>query len=148
MKDLNGENTAANVSHYLEDMGNVRGPLLGLGAGEGIAEIGIARRLRIRDVTLVDRDHEDLTDFEGRYVASDLFQFLGSTRRKYGVVTAFGLEYVLNKPSTWGLLWQGMSNITFPGSVVVISPFEEPFHVDESLFDVKSRRYIFVAQRR
>lgn len=110
-------------------------------------EIGLAQRLGIQETTLVDVDYEDIPGFQGAYIASDLFQFLHTTKMKFGFVTAFGLEYVLNNERKWRELWQGIAHTTRKDSIIAISPYHESFTIDEKIFSVKNNRNILLAQR-
>lgn len=125
----------------------VQGPFLGLGAGMGFAERDVAERLGIRNVTLVDKDKEVLDGFTGSYVASDIFKFIGNTSETYGMVTVFGLEYVLRDKEKWQNLWSGLTKITRPNSLVIVYPHVSGYAVPHHDFSIKSEGPLLIAQR-
>lgn len=151
-KAVNGPDLSSTAAGIISesgiDRGTISGPFLGLAAGMGIAELDLARRFGLSDVTLVDRDQENLPGFNGEYIASDLFSFLNQSRKKFGLVTTFGIEYVLKDPNNWRSLWKGLENVTRLGSVVLTYPHDNNFTLPSgSTFDVKDSGNIFIAQR-
>jgi len=147
MKSVNGENLAATISAEIITLGvrNIGGPFLGLGAGNAQAERGLAKRLGLEDITLVDKDHENIIGFQGRYIESDLFKFMETEERKYGVVTAFSLEYTLE--DNWLLFWKGLQNITRPDSLILVAPYDAPMPIDSSLYTTLRDQYGLIVQR-
>ena len=101
---------------------SVHGPFLGLGAGLARAEERLASLYDIGDVVLVDQQVGPSRLIRGTYVQSDIFSFLQTDQRKFGLITALGMEYVFQHEKYWESFWNGLSRVTKPGSVVVVRP--------------------------
>ncbi len=81
------------------------GEVLSLGGGEGIAERFLSRKLGFKNLTLVDKRYDgDSVEIENgmrvRSVERNLFEFIQDPeelKKKYGLVTCLGVEYVLSE---------------------------------------------------
>lgn len=112
--------------------------LLGLGAGVGNPECALAEQLGIgneeigyKNVTLVDKnptiaEHPILTKYRKgiRYLAGrGIFYYLENPdRRDFSVVTAIGLEYLVNSPDVMRDFVQVLPNVLLPNAFVCIYP--------------------------
>jgi hypothetical protein len=152
-KTVNNADLAATVAGILSDSSiakeTISGPFLGLGAGIATAELSLASRLDIQDITLIDKETENIPGFNGSYIPSDLFDFLNKSTQKFGIVTAFGMEYILNNRENWQLLWSGLEHVTRVNSIVLTFPHGNTFTLSEndSPFKVIDNGNVFVAQR-
>ena len=139
-QNLNDETTSFFLKNRIEtfSIGAVSGPFVGLGAGGARAELDLAEKFGIRDVTLVDKYPVSIDGFEGNYIGQNMFDFLGQTQNKYGFVTMIGLDYVIEHRRNWQMAWNGLQRITIPNSIVVIFPqpiFDIPYDCFKVLCD-------------
>lgn len=106
---------------------------LALAAGQAYAEYAVAKGLDIAldNITLVDRQFEPLTlgclrseHPETEIIESGLFTYLDHpTRTGFSVVTALGIEYVLEDEVAMKALIKGTPKLLLPGGFVCIFPY-------------------------
>ncbi len=123
---------------------------MGLGAGLGVAERNLATRLGLKEneITLVDKKAETISGFKGKYIVSDIFDFLKQGGgKKYGFVTVFGLEYILEDKKKWNSLWDGLKNVTSTGAIIVVYPNTANFNLPDKHYEVKEGPEVLIAKR-
>jgi hypothetical protein len=148
-QSLNDEFLSRGVLAVIErySIERVHGPFLGLAAGEARAELDLARALGIQDVTLVDKHPVDLPHFEGNYVDAEMLNYIENNQgRRFGIITLFGVEYVLENRANWARLTRGLDGITTMGSIIAISP-EPQLELNEGHYTSLFKTGFYVAQR-
>jgi len=148
-KGVNGEDTALTIRGTLADLGitNIDGSMLALGAGDAIAESSLAKKLGIELVKLVDNKFNgSMPGFRGEREVADMYEYLSTHKEDRGLVTALGLEYVLEDRSNWARFWSGVKNVTTLNSLVIVYPHFKPKLNDDS-FEILESGNIFVAKR-
>lgn len=131
-----GENVGEEIIRWLGTNNkklNPKAKLLGLGAGYARPELGLARKLNIPDdrVTLIDKtpqiyypsdvqkDHPRLKYHGG----TGMFAYLSRPKGKYDIVTAFGVESVLQDATRMTTFISMLPGVLNRGGFVCVNPY-------------------------
>lgn len=129
------------------------GEFLGLGAGAGKGELVIAHELGFSQITLVDKHPRSIissSEVVVDYLQEDIFSFIENNKREnYSLVTALGIEYVLDTTETWKRFWTGMDGVVKSGGLIILSltPHDEISYQD-SFIRTYYDRGTFIAVRK
>ena len=86
----------------------------------------IARNFEISNsaITLVDRDQVQTSRFDDmQTISADMFDFLESAApNSYGIITAIGVEYILEEPNQLERLIKLLEKVLMPNGYAIIFP--------------------------
>lgn len=119
---------------------------LGLAAGSGKAERLMAQKMGMSNVVLVDRVPEPGDNPGEKYEQSDIFDFLATSTEKFGVVTLFGAEYLINNLQGWKNFWSGVDRVTTKGSFIFVTGANDRF-IDPNRFFVHTSGGGFIVEK-
>ncbi len=148
---VNDGDTAVTIAGILGDLNiNIKGPMLGLAAGEAVAELDLAKRLVISKVILVDKSYNSDRDNKDGivWVSETLEKYLASDDEKFGLITVIGAEYAVETPDKWPLIWQNLTYRTDKGSIVVVCPHNNKYQIPSDLpYEVLFNDQILIVRR-